>query len=262
MRDDDHADRTRPDPSRWRSCSCWRSRRRGVPSAGRRARAPILWSAARHGHVYSHHERHSRPGHGAAGFAPFVQQFGLRATPLLMIPAIAACCRCCDAYQRSIDCRSITKPEASPRSAVRAAADIALLDRRAANVDCHELLDIRPCSADQTRSFTRAGRNGVSIYLIAVGLGGFIGGPSADRFGPRRVIILSLVSSVPFLIVAPMLHGGRSSSCSPSGVPAAIDAAGQRHVCAAHRANQRSNGVLAHDGLRMGHGGSACRWSA
>ena len=47
----------------------------------------------------------------------------------------------------------------------------------------------------------------VSIYLIAVGLGGFIGGPSADRFGPRRVIILSLVCSVPFLMIAPMLNG-------------------------------------------------------
>ena len=48
-------------------------------------------------------------------------------------------------------------------------------------------------------SLAQAG-TAVSIYLIAVGLGGFIGGPSADRFGPRRVIILSLVSSVPFLI--------------------------------------------------------------
>ena len=55
-------------------------------------------------------------------------------------------------------------------------------------------------------SLAQAG-TAVSIYLIAVGLGGFIGGPSADRFGPRRVIILSLVSSVPFLMIAPMLHG-------------------------------------------------------
>jgi FSR family fosmidomycin resistance protein-like MFS transporter len=45
------------------------------------------------------------------------------------------------------------------------------------------------------------------VYLFAVGLGGFFGGPSADRFGPRRVIILSLISSVPFLAVAPLLSG-------------------------------------------------------
>jgi len=55
-------------------------------------------------------------------------------------------------------------------------------------------------------SLAQAG-TAVSLYLIAVGLGGFVGGPSADRFGPRRVIILSLVTCVPFLVVAPMLHG-------------------------------------------------------
>jgi MFS transporter, FSR family, fosmidomycin resistance protein len=46
-----------------------------------------------------------------------------------------------------------------------------------------------------------------AIYLTAVGAGGFLGGPLADRFGPRRVIILSLVSAVPFLVVAPLLTG-------------------------------------------------------
>ncbi len=47
----------------------------------------------------------------------------------------------------------------------------------------------------------------VSVYLFATGLGGFFGGPAADRFGPRRVIMLSLVSAVPFLAVAPLLSG-------------------------------------------------------
>jgi FSR family fosmidomycin resistance protein-like MFS transporter len=47
----------------------------------------------------------------------------------------------------------------------------------------------------------------VSLYLFAVGLGGFFGGPAADRFGPRRVIILSLIFAVPFLAIAPMLSG-------------------------------------------------------
>jgi FSR family fosmidomycin resistance protein-like MFS transporter len=55
-------------------------------------------------------------------------------------------------------------------------------------------------------SLAQAG-TAVSIYLIAVGLGGFVGGPSADRFGPRRVILISLVASVPFLMLAPLLHG-------------------------------------------------------
>lgn len=46
-----------------------------------------------------------------------------------------------------------------------------------------------------------------AIYLTATGAGGFIGGPLADRFGPRRVIVLSLVSAVPFLFAAPRLTG-------------------------------------------------------
>jgi len=47
----------------------------------------------------------------------------------------------------------------------------------------------------------------VSVYLCAVGAGGFFGGPLADRMGARRVIILSLVSAVPFLALAPTLSG-------------------------------------------------------
>jgi FSR family fosmidomycin resistance protein-like MFS transporter len=47
----------------------------------------------------------------------------------------------------------------------------------------------------------------VSAYLFASGVGGFVGGPMADRFGPRRVIAGSLVCAVPFLVLAPLLHG-------------------------------------------------------
>jgi MFS transporter, FSR family, fosmidomycin resistance protein len=47
----------------------------------------------------------------------------------------------------------------------------------------------------------------VSVFLFATGLGGFIGGPAADRFGARRVIILSLIAAVPFMAVATQLSG-------------------------------------------------------
>ncbi len=39
----------------------------------------------------------------------------------------------------------------------------------------------------------------LSLYLLAGALGGFVGGNLADRFGGRRVIMISMIGSVPFL---------------------------------------------------------------
>jgi FSR family fosmidomycin resistance protein-like MFS transporter len=47
----------------------------------------------------------------------------------------------------------------------------------------------------------------VTAYLFFTGIGGFIGGPMADAYGPRRVIIWSLVASVPFLVGAHLTTG-------------------------------------------------------
>jgi FSR family fosmidomycin resistance protein-like MFS transporter len=47
----------------------------------------------------------------------------------------------------------------------------------------------------------------VTVYLVASATGGFLGGPAADRFGPRRVIAWSLVLATPFLFVAQLLDG-------------------------------------------------------
>jgi FSR family fosmidomycin resistance protein-like MFS transporter len=40
-----------------------------------------------------------------------------------------------------------------------------------------------------------------SFYLLAGALGGFTGGNLADRFGGRRVILFSMLCSVPFLLL-------------------------------------------------------------
>ena len=40
-----------------------------------------------------------------------------------------------------------------------------------------------------------------SAYLLAGALGGFTGGTLADRFGGRRIILLSMICSVPFLLL-------------------------------------------------------------
>ena len=46
-----------------------------------------------------------------------------------------------------------------------------------------------------------------TVYLFASGIGGFAGGPLAERFGARRVIGLSLLLAAPFLAIAPLLGG-------------------------------------------------------
>jgi FSR family fosmidomycin resistance protein-like MFS transporter len=47
----------------------------------------------------------------------------------------------------------------------------------------------------------------VAAYLFASGIGGFFGGPAADRWGPRTVIAWSLVLAVPFLFAVTFLDG-------------------------------------------------------
>lgn len=47
----------------------------------------------------------------------------------------------------------------------------------------------------------------VSTYLFVSTIGGFLGGPLSDRYGARRVIIWSLISSVPFLLAGQLTSG-------------------------------------------------------
>lgn len=47
----------------------------------------------------------------------------------------------------------------------------------------------------------------MALYLFMSGIGGFWGGTLADRFGPRTVILGSLLISTPFLLTAPQLTG-------------------------------------------------------
>jgi MFS transporter, FSR family, fosmidomycin resistance protein len=47
----------------------------------------------------------------------------------------------------------------------------------------------------------------VSLYLLVSTVGGFLGGPLADAYGARRVIIWSLLASVPFLLAGQLTTG-------------------------------------------------------
>jgi FSR family fosmidomycin resistance protein-like MFS transporter len=141
-------------------------------------------------------------------FAPFVQVFGLRATPLLMIPALVALAfllrrmPAFDRLQERHDAGGFAalRPYAKPLSLLYFIVVLRTLTAMSFGTFVPVLL------TNRGQSLAEAG-TAVSIYLIAVGLGGFLGGPSADRFGPRRVILWSLIACVPFLTIAPLLQG-------------------------------------------------------
>jgi FSR family fosmidomycin resistance protein-like MFS transporter len=141
-------------------------------------------------------------------FAPFVQVFGLTATPLLMLPALVALAILLrrmppfERLQEHHDAAGLAalRPYAKPLALLYFIVVLRTLTAMSFGTFVPVMLTERGLSLAQAGT-------AVSIYLIAVGLGGFVGGPSADRFGPRRVILWSLVASVPFLMTAPLFHG-------------------------------------------------------
>jgi FSR family fosmidomycin resistance protein-like MFS transporter len=60
-----------------------------------------------------------------------------------------------------------------------------------------------------TRQGMRVGEAGtaMALYLFMSGVGGFWGGRLSDQFGPRRVIVWSLLLATPFLLAAPQVQG-------------------------------------------------------
>ena len=142
-------------------------------------------------------------------FAPFVQWQGLAATPWLMVPALGLLMF---VLLPRIPPMERLQEGSAPRgfSALRPyAKPLTLL---------YFIVVLRTLTAVSFSTFvpvmlTRRGMSiaeagaAASVYLVAVGAGGFFGGPIADRFGARVVIILSLVSAVPFLAAAPSLSG-------------------------------------------------------
>jgi FSR family fosmidomycin resistance protein-like MFS transporter len=142
-------------------------------------------------------------------FAPFVQRFGLRGMPWLIIPGLAVLggvlLRRVPAIDRLHEAsaggglRSL-RPYAKPLSLLYVIVVLRTLTAVSFSTFIPVMLTRRGMSIAQAGT-------AASIYLCAVGAGGFFGGPIADRYGARRVIMLSLVAAVPFLGLAPLFTG-------------------------------------------------------
>ena len=141
-------------------------------------------------------------------FAPFAERYGLHWTPLLMLPALAVLAFF---LPRVPPIGHLTEPGA--QGGFRALAPY-----RKPLTLLYMLVVLRTLAALSFATFmpVMLTRRGLSVaeagsvsavYLFVSSIGGFFGGPLADRFGARNVILWSLILAVPFLAAAPMQDG-------------------------------------------------------
>lgn len=145
---------------------------------------------------------------GPLVFAPLVQRYGLSWTPMFMIPGLVAL---------AFVLRRV--PAIGPLHEHHHGTDVAGLRRYARPLTLlYLIVVIRTLTALAFSTFmpvmlTRQGMSVAdagaiaAVYLFSTSIGGFFGGAVADRWGARRIIIVSLAASVPFLAVAPTLSG-------------------------------------------------------
>jgi len=143
---------------------------------------------------------------GPLMFAPFAERFGLTWTPLLALPGLVVVAfflsrvPAMPLHPSSSGGLRTLRPYAKPLGLLYLIVVLRTLTAISFATFVPVMLTRRGLSVSQAGS-------AVAIYLFASGLGGFFGGPIADRFGPRKVIALSLVLATPFLVVAPFLEG-------------------------------------------------------
>jgi FSR family fosmidomycin resistance protein-like MFS transporter len=139
-------------------------------------------------------------------FAPFAEHFGLSWSPVLAVPGLAVV----GFFIARVPPITFETSGSSGLASLRPyAKHLALL---------YVIVVLRTLTSMAIGTFvpvmlTRRGMSVgaagaiASMFLGASAVGGFLGGPAADRFGHRRVIALSLIFATPFLFVAPLLHG-------------------------------------------------------
>jgi FSR family fosmidomycin resistance protein-like MFS transporter len=141
-------------------------------------------------------------------FAPFVQSFGLTWTPLLMVPGLAAAA----ALLRQVHPvrTHIGRPETAglrslaPYTRPLTRLYLTVLLRTLTALSFTTFVPVLLTS--QGSSLAEAGVI-AAVYLFATSTGGFVGGSLADSWGSRRLLLVSLLCAVPFLVVAPALTG-------------------------------------------------------
>lgn len=139
-------------------------------------------------------------------FAPFAQHVGLMWTPLLAIPGLAVIgffltrVPPYPVHHSSKGGFRALRPYAKPLTLLYTIVVLRTLTSLAFATFVPVMLTRRGLSVSQAGA-------AIAVYLLASGLGGFTGGPAADRFGARKVIALSLVAATPFLFAAPFLTG-------------------------------------------------------
>jgi FSR family fosmidomycin resistance protein-like MFS transporter len=138
-------------------------------------------------------------------FAPFSAYMGLGYTPLIMIPGLLAL----SWTLRQVP--AMTLPEKHERSSLAtlrpAAVPLTLLYFTIVlrTATTYGFMTFTPTLLTQQGWSIGEASTAVSLYLFASGIGGFLGGPLSDRIGPRRVIVATLIGSVPFMAIAPHL---------------------------------------------------------
>ena len=143
---------------------------------------------------------------GPLMFAPFAERFGLGWTPLLAVPGlvvigffISRVPRFESTHAASAGLRGL-RPYAFPLTMLYLIVVFRTMTAIAFSTFLPVMLVRRGLGVGEAGAI-------VAGYLFASGVGGFFGGPAADRWGPRAVIAWSLALSVPFLFFVTSLHG-------------------------------------------------------
>ncbi len=140
-------------------------------------------------------------------FAPFIERFGLAWTPVLAVPGLiilaTVSLRLPGMLPLGHGSRTglrALKPFARPLFLLYLIVVMRTLTSLSFGTFVPVLLTGRGWSVG-------AAAAAVSVYYFSSSVGGMMGGPLADRIGPRRVIGWSMLLAVPLLAVAPGLSG-------------------------------------------------------